>query len=93
MKKNTNIPADCRPRSELAAWEIMYLWLPSFRVHHDSCQEYYEHVMLDPLLTVTPTVVLSDMLAGFLLHPVGMLGTAVADYSKNILGEMYSFSL
>jgi hypothetical protein len=40
-------------------------------------------------LEVTPTLVLSEMVAGFILHPSGMLGSAVADYSKNVLGMMY----
>jgi hypothetical protein len=45
--------------------------------------------MLDPLLEVTPTLVLSEMVAGFFLHPSGMLGTAVADFSNHVLGMMY----
>jgi len=45
--------------------------------------------MLDPLLQVTPTLVLSEMVAGFFLHPIGMLGSAVAEFSRNILGMMY----
>jgi hypothetical protein len=57
--------------------------------YHDECQKYYETVMLDPFLEVTPSIVLSEMVAGFLLHPSGMLGAAVADYSKNVLGKMY----
>jgi hypothetical protein len=55
----------------------------------NDCQKYYEAVMMDPALEVTPTLVLSDMISSFLLHPCGKLGSAVADFSNNILGKLY----
>lgn len=55
----------------------------------DDCQKYYEAVMMDPALEVTPLLVLSEMVSSFLLHPMGKLGSAVADFSKNIIGKLY----
>jgi hypothetical protein len=45
--------------------------------------------MLDPWLEVTPALVLSEMVAGFVLHPSGMLGSAIADFSNKVLGKLY----
>lgn len=92
IKANTGVPAECRPPSERtwmeSSWNhIKNVFRSSFG-YHDECQKYYETVMLDPFLEVTPSIVLSEMVAGFLLHPSGLLGAAVADYSKNVLGGL-----
>jgi hypothetical protein len=58
-------------------------------IHGVDCHKYYEAVMIDPALQVTPTIVLSEMVAGFFLHPSGKLGSAVADFSNNILSKLY----
>jgi len=87
MKTTDGVPARCRPPSEQTWLEILKNLLPGGP--SNDCQKYYEAVMLDPFYEVTPTLVLSEMLAGFFLHPSGMLGSAVADFSKNILGMMY----
>jgi len=87
MKTTDGVPTWCRPPSEQTWIDRIKNILPFG--HSIDCEKYYEVVMLDPHLEVTPTVVLSEILAGFFLHPFGMLGSAVADYSKNILGIMY----
>lgn len=87
MNTRNGVPAGCHPPSEQTWWESIINLFPWG--HSDECQKYSEAVMLDPLLEVTPTLVLSEMVAGFFLHPAGMLGSAVADYSKNVLGMMY----
>lgn len=86
LKSTDGVPAGCRPSSE-QTWAETIKNL--FHWGHSDCQKYYEAVMLDPFLEVTPTVVLSEMVAGFFLHPSGMLGSAVAAFSKNVLGMMY----
>jgi hypothetical protein len=63
------------------------LFRTKFSSHPDACREYYEVVMLDPFLEVTPALVLSEMTASFFLHPSGMLGTAIANFSNGILGK------
>jgi hypothetical protein len=87
MKATDGVPAGCRPPSERTWMESINNWFHGG--HSVDCQKYYEAVMLDPHLEVTPTLVLSEMVAGFILHPSGMLGSAVADYSRKILGMMY----
>lgn len=87
MKAKDGVPAECLPYSE-QTWVKRIINLLSAG-HSNECQKYYEAVMLDPLLEVTPTLVLSEMIAGFFLHPSGMLGSAVADYSRNVLSMMY----
>ncbi|KDR08047.1 Chloride channel CLIC-like protein 1 [Zootermopsis nevadensis] len=85
MKKNPDIPVDCRPPSE-PSW--MDYFMPKSTLQSEVCREYYEAVMLDPFLEVTPAVVLSEMTAGFFLHPSGMLGSAIANFSKGILENL-----
>lgn len=65
----------------------MDYFMPKSTLQSEVCREYYEAVMLDPFLEVTPAVVLSEMTAGFFLHPSGMLGSAIANFSKGILGK------
>jgi len=89
MKATDGVPAECRPRSEWTWTQTLKNLLPGVSGYSIECHKYYEAVTLDPLLEVTPTLVLSEMIAGFFLHPSGMLGSAVADYSKNVLGMMY----
>jgi hypothetical protein len=87
IKATGDVPAVCRPPSEqtwLESVKNLFSWGHSY-----DCQKYYEAVMLDPLLLVTPTTVLSDMVTDFVLHPCGKLGSAVADFSRNVLGMMY----
>jgi hypothetical protein len=67
--------------------KIGNLFTTKFSSHPDACQAYYEAMMLDPFLEVTPALVLSEMTASFFLHPSGMLGTAIANFSKGILGK------
>jgi len=87
MKTTDGVPAGCHPPSE-QTWIETIKNLLNFG-HSNDCRKYYEAVMLDPRLKVTPTRVLSDIIAEFILHPSGRLGSAVADYSKNVLGIMY----
>jgi hypothetical protein len=87
MKAADGVPAWCRPPSEQTWIERLKNLLPGH--FSNDCQKHYEAVMLDPFFEVTPTLVLSEMVAGFFLHPSGMLGSAVADFSKNVLGMIY----
>ncbi|PNF41746.1 hypothetical protein B7P43_G03427 [Cryptotermes secundus] len=83
IKTNPEVPLGCRPSSDLSWYEAgMRLF------HRVECHKYYEAVMLDPALKVTPTVVLSEMVADFILHPSGKLGSAIADFSNNILENL-----
>lgn len=86
MKTTNGVPAECRSPSE-QTWIgiIKNLFIGD---HSNECQKYYE-ATLDPLLEVTPTLVLSEVVARFFLHPVGMLGSAIADFTNNVLGMMY----
>ena len=91
MKAKDGVPAACHPSSEQTLIQKMKSFF-SFG-HSDECQKYYEAVMLNPGLEVTPTRVLSEVIADFFLHPIGMLGSAIAEFSKNILGIIYFFLL
>jgi len=86
MKAKDGVPAACHPSSEQTLIQKMKSFF-SFG-HSDECQKYYEAVMLNPGLEVTPTRVLSEVIADFFLHPIGMLGSAIAEFSKNILGGL-----
>lgn len=83
IKKNPEVPLKCRPSSDVTWFEEIQ------RVfHRDECHKYYEAVMIDPALEVTPTIVLSEVVSRFLLHPSGILGSAVADFSNSILENL-----
>jgi hypothetical protein len=82
-----DVPAQCRPPSERT-------WVERLRDvfsgdHSDECVKYFEVSMLDPFWEITPTLVLSELVAGFILHPSEMLGDAVAKYSKHVLGMYF----
>jgi hypothetical protein len=84
LKENPEVPLKCRPPSDVTWFEAFMRWF-----YLDQCQKYYEALMLDPALKVTPTVVLSEMVTDFILYPSGKLGSAIADFSKNIIGKLY----
>jgi hypothetical protein len=86
MKAKGDVPAECRPPSEQTWMERIRDVFSGDR--SDECRKYFEAGMLDPFLEVSPTLVLSELVAGFFLHPSGMLGDAVAKYSNNVLGMM-----
>ena len=52
----------------------------------DECEKYYEALMMDPFLKVTPTIVISEMIGSIVLHPSSKFGTAIARFSGGILG-------
>jgi hypothetical protein len=82
MKKNPEVPLECRPSSDVTWFEGITRYFL-----RDECHKYYEAVMIDPALKVTPTIVLSEVAAEFLLHPIGKLGSAIAAFSNNILSK------
>jgi len=89
---NPEEPVECRPPSELTWTEtIGGLLRTKLSYNSDECQKYYEAVMLDPFLEITPAIVLAEMVAGFVLYPSGMLGSAIAKFSNSVLGKMDSF--
>jgi hypothetical protein len=87
LRKNRVLPVDCRPPSDLTWKETIGELFRTFSTRPDACKEYYEAVLLDPFFEVTPALVLSEMTVGFLLHPTEMLGTAIASFSKSVLGK------
>ncbi|XP_063222808.1 uncharacterized protein LOC134531135 isoform X1 [Bacillus rossius redtenbacheri] len=52
------------------------------------CQQYYEAVWMDPGLQVSAEVVLSEMLAVFVLHPCDVAASTVVKFSSTILGGL-----
>ncbi|PSN39622.1 hypothetical protein C0J52_13801 [Blattella germanica] len=87
MKVNPDVPKECRSHAELT-WRDKLFMLVSFSSRQNECQKYYEAVMMDPFVMITPTIVLSEMLSGFVLHPSGNLGHAIASFSSAILGNL-----
>jgi hypothetical protein len=82
-RANPEVPLKCLPSSDVT-------WIEKIErfFHGNECHKYYEAVILDPALEVTPTIVLSEMVAGFILHPSGKLVSAIADFSNNLLGKL-----
>nr|CAD7575691.1 unnamed protein product [Timema californicum] len=85
QKKHTEVPIQCRPPSELGFWD----WLTfGYEQNTDICQKYYENIMLDPGIHVSPHLVLAEMMSTFVLHPASALGNAVGTFSKGVLGSL-----
>nr|CAD7433220.1 unnamed protein product [Timema monikensis] len=85
QKKHTEVPIQCRPPSELGFWD----WLTyGYEQNLDICQKYYENIMLDPGIHVSPHLVLAEMMSTFVLHPASALGNAVGTFSKGVLGNL-----
>nr|CAD7264098.1 unnamed protein product [Timema shepardi] len=88
QKKHTEVPIQCRPPSELGFWD----WLTSgYEQNTDICQKYYENIMLDPGIHVSPHLVLAEMMSTFVLHPASALGNAVGTFSKGVLVDLSPF--
>ncbi|KAJ9576893.1 hypothetical protein L9F63_006511, partial [Diploptera punctata] len=89
LKKNPEVPVECRPTSDLTWVQLFGRYLNSkISYQSDECIEYYEAIMMDPFVKVKPTDVLSEMVGSFVLHPSGMLGSAIAKFSTGILANL-----
>ena len=53
----------------------------------DKCKEYYEALMIDPLLEVTPTMALAETFTAFIVQPLEHLGRHIGKFFNALLQE------
>ncbi|XP_048267029.1 chloride channel CLIC-like protein 1 isoform X3 [Bombus terrestris] len=75
--KFSDIPISCQP-------DKMNLWhkFVSF-FSKDDCEQYYETVMSNPKLKITPAFALSHFITTVVLHPVTHIGTVISGFINN----------
>jgi len=49
----------------------------------NDCEKYYESIMIDPKLQVTPAYVLMQLLSTTILQPVSYLGVVISEFIEN----------
>ncbi|XP_014300655.1 uncharacterized protein LOC103575339 isoform X2 [Microplitis demolitor] len=78
------IPIQCNPH-KMSWWDK--LWTAWSSV--DECQKYYEAMMENSFLQVTPAQALSKMIATCVVTPVGLIGHAVGDFVHNATKNLW----
>ena len=56
-------------------------------VANDDCEKYYETIMSNPKLKITPAFALSHFITTVILHPVSHMGTVISDFINNATGK------
>lgn len=80
----TQLPLACQP-DKMNLWQkFTTLFTP------DDCKKYYEAMMTNPKLQVTPVAALSHLVSNMIVHPVSNLGLAVSAFIENATGELPS---
>lgn len=59
----------------------------SIVVAKDDCEQYYETVMSNPKLKITPAFALSHFITTVVLHPVTHIGTVISGFINNATGN------
>ncbi|XP_020295016.1 uncharacterized protein LOC109860385 [Pseudomyrmex gracilis] len=80
------MPITCQPH-KMGHWDKMI----SFLYSTNDCERYYETMMTNPKLKVTPVLVLTHLLSTVIFHPLSSFGTAISEFIKNATGELNFF--
>lgn len=81
----SELPIACQP-------DKMNMWQKFMTIFStDDCKKYYEAVMTNPKLRVTPATALSHLLTNSILHPAANAGLAVSNFIENATGELSYF--
>lgn len=59
-----------------------------FTFQKDNCQHYYEHLLIDPLLKVTPTKAIAVTFVRFFLSPLKDVGTACSEFMRALFIDL-----
>ncbi|CAD6220284.1 GSCOCG00004981001-RA-CDS [Cotesia congregata] len=72
------LPIQCNP-SKMTWWDKLWTAFSS----GEDCRKYYEGMMENPFLQVTPAQALSHMIATCIMTPASMIGNALSDFVNN----------
>ena len=56
-----------------------------------NCEEYMKALYVDPILEVSPGVVVAETLTQFILHPLEGMGSKLAKFQGAIVSKYYLF--
>lgn len=80
----------CNYNNYLILIKIIYVIYIFIITAVDECQKYYEAMMENSFLQVTPAQALSKMIATCVVTPVGLIGHAVGDFVHNATSKYYT---
>ncbi|XP_076117001.1 chloride channel CLIC-like protein 1 [Mytilus galloprovincialis] len=83
-------PKECVQDMEKEDWLTFYThaFKHIFTFQEDNCQKYYEHMLIDPLLKVTPTKAIAVTFVRFFLSPLKDIGTAFSEFMRALLIDL-----
>ncbi|KAH0953030.1 hypothetical protein HN011_000902 [Eciton burchellii] len=87
----TQMPIACQPH-KMGLWDKIMMTFSST----NDCEKYYESIMIDPKLQVTPAYVLMQLLSTTILQPVSYLGVVISEFIENAtskLSFLYKFPI
>ncbi|XP_031841311.1 uncharacterized protein LOC116430831 isoform X2 [Nomia melanderi] len=76
--KFANVPISCQP-DKMTMWDKFV----SFVTSNEDCEKYYEAMMSNPKLKITPAHALSHFITTVILHPVTHIGTVISVFINN----------
>ncbi|KAG7212284.1 hypothetical protein KM043_012611 [Ampulex compressa] len=79
----SKIPISCQPH-KMTTWDRITTMFSST----DDCQQYYEAIMSNPKLQITPAIALSHFLSTIILHPLSNVGHALSAFVNNATAEL-----
>ncbi|XP_039295778.1 ABC transporter F family member 4 [Nilaparvata lugens] len=68
------LPIHCRPHD--MTW-LDRIWYYSYE---KDCEKYFKEISIDPVVRISPTLVLSETITMMFLHPFGKIGTAFGEF-------------
>lgn len=94
LAKLVDIPSECRPNEPQSLfYKFGSLVMKSlFGKDADACEKYHKAMGVDPIWQVSPGVALSETIAQFLTHPLGVLGSNIGTFYYNLNENVPWFS-
>ncbi|PBC32116.1 Chloride channel CLIC protein [Apis cerana cerana] len=77
--KFSQIPISCQP-------DKMNMWNKFVSLFYDDCEKYYETIMTNPKLKITPAFALSHFITTVILHPITHIGSIISVFIDNATG-------
>ena len=79
-----DVPSECRNGS-MNYWSTFKSY---FLLQEDKCRAYYEHVLIDPMVKVSPTKAFAVTFVRFFLAPLKDIGAAVSEFIRALLIDL-----
>ncbi|XP_045157841.2 chloride channel CLIC-like protein 1 [Mercenaria mercenaria] len=77
------VPKECE--GERDAWSALKSY---FTLQDDKCHEYYEHLMIDPVIRVPPTKAIAVTFVRFFVAPLKDVGGAISEFIRALLIDL-----